>query len=672
MSNRISNYWSSPLAICIFLVAIVWAVFGQTRGHDFINYDDDLYVYDNPQVMSGITLPGMKWAFTGSHAQNWHPLTTISHMLDCQIYGAKPAGHHLTNVALHSLAVVLLFLVLRQMTGALWRSAFVATLFAIHPLHVESVAWVAERKDVLSGVFFMLTLGAYAHYARKPTGAGYLAVLILFACGLMSKSMLVTLPFVLLLLDYWPLGRFTDQTAIANRKKSASWWERQSVSTRLILEKLPLLALSVAASVVTLLIQSHDATFGSAPLPLRIYNASVSAITYIGQMIWPWRLAPFYPYPSGRLSILVPVFALAGLVFITYKAWVLRNRYPYFIVGWFWYLGMLVPVIGIIQTGLQAHADRYTYLPHIGLYLLVTWAFADFAANWSYRLVVSGVASAVVIIALSVAAWKQTSHWKNSETLWTHALAVTSRNDVAHLNLGVVFLEDGRLAQAIANFRAAIEIRPDNEKAHLNLGAAFLKEGRLDEAIANFRAAIEIRPEYAKAHSNLATALMRQGNAGEAFLQWQKSLQLQPENVIARDNLGLALARQGRMRDAMAQWQESLKYDRDDRYAQNKLAWVLATAPDPSLRDGVRAVQLAERALQLSAQQNAAVFQTLAAAYAETGRFPLAIEAAKRGLELATEQKDFALAAELRQRISVLETNTPIRDSALETSTTSP
>ena len=631
--------------ICVFLAVITWLVFGQTLGHDFVNYDDDVYVYENPRVMSGITAQGLKWAFTRGHGYNWHPLTTISHMLDCQIYGVKAAGHHFTNVALHSVAVLLLFLVLRQMTGGpgrtgnIWRNAFVAALFAIHPLHVESVAWIAERKDILSAVFFMLTLGAYAHYVRKATVIRYVTMSILFACGLMSKPMLVTLPFVLLLLDYWPLGRFTVRAATTNTAKPPSWWDRQSILPRLILEKLPLFALAAVSSIVTILIQRHGITpFERLPLPLRIYNASVSGITYIRQMIWPWRLAPFYPYPSGRLSILVPVFAIAVLVFVTYQAWALRKQHPYFITGWFWYLAMLLPVIGIFQVGLQAHADRYTYLPHIGLYLLLTWTFVDLTARWHYRFAISGVAATVVIIALSLSAWRQTSHWKNSEALWTHTLAVTSRNDIAHHSLGVIFLERGKLDQAIANLREALEIRGDN----------------------------------AKAHAGLAIALMQNGNASEAFLHWQKSLQLEPGNVFARDNLGVALAQQGRTREAVAQWQESLKYEPDDESAQNKLAWVLATAPDPSLRDGARAVQLAERVLQLSGYGKAVVFRTLAAAYAETGRFRAAIEIAKRGLQLATEQKDSALADELRKNISLFENNVPLRDGSLRTSLTSP
>ena len=631
-SGRNSNHPWITVAICAFLVAIVWLVFGQTLRHDFVNYDDDVYVYDNPRVMNGITASGLESAFTRSHGYNWHPLTTISHMLDCQIYGAKAGGHHFTNVALHSIAVLLLFLVFRQMTGTLWRSAFVAALFAIHPLHVESVAWIAERKDVLSAVFFMLTLGAYARYARKPTTMRYVTMSVLFACGLMSKPMLVTLPFVLLLLDYWPLGRFNVPATSDRNTKRTSWWYRQPIVTRLILEKLPLFALAAASSITTILVQRHGITsFERLSLSLRISNALVSYITYIFQMIWPSHLAVFYPYPAGSLSTWVSALAIAVLAVITLAAWFLRKACPYFITGWFWYLGMLVPVIGLFQVGLQGHADRYSYLPHIGLYVVVTWAFSDLTARWSHRSAISGVIAAAVIIVLSFSAWKQTSYWKDSETLWTRALAVTSRNDIAHHELGVALSQRGQLQEAIANFRDAIAIRPNN----------------------------------AKAHASLATALMKEGNADEAFSHWQESLRLEPGNVNARDNLGVALALQGRAHEAVAQWEQSLKYDSDDGSAQNKLAWVLATAPDPALRDGERAVRLAERVLQISGQRKAVVFQTLAAAYAETGRFSAAIDTARRGLQLATEQNNAGLVDDLKKNISLFESNVPVRDDTL-------
>src|SRR5262245_32761741 len=385
-------------AICVALACLTWLVFGRTLWHDFINYDDPHYVYENTRITSGLSISGIAWAFTHIHALNWHPLTTISHMLDCQLYGVKAGWHHFTNVFLHTLAAILLFLALQVMTGAVWRSAFVAMVFAIHPLRVESVAWIAERKDVLSGVFFMLTLLAYVNYVRSPRIRRYLMVLFLFGCGLMSKPMLVTLPFVLLLLDYWPLERIKGQ-----------WWER-------IAEKLPSIVLSAASSVITFLIQK-SAVGHTDELPIleRINNAVVSYVLYIWQMIWPVNLAVFYPHPENRLPVWEIVCCLVVLICITLTAIALRKQRPYLITGWLWYLGMLVPVIGLVQVGWQGRADRYTYLPQIGLYIAVTWAVADLAALYRYQRATLGVAALLVISALTSCAWVQTSYWRDSE-----------------------------------------------------------------------------------------------------------------------------------------------------------------------------------------------------------------------------------------------------------------
>src|SRR6266542_5637271 len=353
---------------CIFLVAITWLVFGQTVRYDFVNYDDNEYVYANPNIAHGLTINGVVHAFSGKHSANWHPLTTLSHMLDCQLWGLRAGGHHLTNIVLHTIAVVLLFLVLQQMTGAIWRSAFVAAVFAIHPLRVESVAWIAERKDVLSGVFFMLTLLAYAYYARLPGVGRYLVVVSLFGCGLMSKPMLVTSPFVLLLLDYWPLDRVKGQL-----------WKR-------LAEKIPLLALSAVSSITTFLVQK-GAVGRTEELPIleRINNAIVSYVLYIWQLLWPVNLAVFYPHPENRLPLWEIVSCLLLLICITVVAIALRKQRSYLITGWFWYLGMLVPVIGLVQVGWQGHADRYTYLPQIGLYIALTWGVADLTALYQHR-----------------------------------------------------------------------------------------------------------------------------------------------------------------------------------------------------------------------------------------------------------------------------------------------
>src|SRR5437762_4869514 len=420
------------LTICLFLAAITWLVFGQTLNHEFVNYDDEIYVYENAKVTAGLSLQNAFWAFTHTVCNNWHPLTIISHMLDCQLYGQRPAGHHFTNVLLHTVAVVLLFLVLQQMTGALWQSAFVAAVFAIHPLHVESVAWVAERKDVLSGVFFMLTLLAYIRYARAPSTWRYLIVTFVFALGLMSKPMLVTVPFVLLLLDYWPFRRIADQRSHPGHQLLS-----------LLVEKIPLIALSAVSSTVTFLAQ-RGALGWTEQLPMlsRFNNAIVAYIIYMRQMFWPAGLAVFYPHPENRLPPWEISLALSVLIGITVAAVILRKKAPYLITGWFWYLGMLVPVIGLVQVGWQGHADRYTYLPQIGLYIAGTWAFADLTASWRRRRVLLGAAALLVIGALSCSASIQTSYWRNSETLFTHALAVTKHNDVAENNLGIIFLQN--------------------------------------------------------------------------------------------------------------------------------------------------------------------------------------------------------------------------------------
>ena len=389
MQTTPNRCWLS-VSICLSLAVLTWIVFGQTLWHDFINYDDPRYVYENAKITGGLSISGISWAFTHIHSLNWHPLTTISHMLDCQLYGLKAGWHHFTNVLLHTLAAMLLFLTLQRMTGAVWQSAFVAAVFAIHPLRVESVAWVAERKDVLSGVFFMLTLLAYANYVRVPRVRGYLVVVLLFACGLMSKPMLVTLPFVLLLLDYWPLDRIKGQL-----------WKR-------VAEKIPLIVLSAVSSVITFLVQK-GAVGQTEELPIfeRINNAVVSYVLYIWQMLWPVNLAVFYPHPENRLPLWEIVCCLLVLMCITVAAIALRTRRPYLFTGWLWYLGMLVPVIGLVQVGWQGRADRYTYLPQIGLYIAATWAVVDLTVLYRYRRAILSTAAILVIAALSSCTWVQ-------------------------------------------------------------------------------------------------------------------------------------------------------------------------------------------------------------------------------------------------------------------------
>jgi protein O-mannosyl-transferase len=614
--------------ICVGLVILTWAVFIQTLRYDFVNYDDPHYVYQNTRIISGINVANVAWAFTHVHSENWHPLTTITHMLDCQLHGLNAGWHHFTNVFLHCLAVVLLFVALERMTGALWRSAFVSAVFAVHPLHVESVAWISERKDVLSALFFMLTLLAYLHYTRAPSIGRYVTVGLVFAFGLMAKPMLVTLPFVLLLLDYWPLGRFEARRSNTVRQLK-----------RLVLEKVPLITLSAVSSIVTFLAQ-RGAIGWTEQLPMseRISNAFVAYVVYVRQMFWPARLAVFYPHPENRLPGWEVSLALIVLVGITAAAFVFRKKAPYFVIGWLWYLGMLVPVIGLLQVGWQGHADRYTYLPQIGLYIAVTWAVTDLTRSWRVQRIALAAAAVLIVGALSCRAWLQTSYWRDSETLFTHALAVTTNNDVALNNLGIIFLD----------------------------------KGQLDDAISKLEAAIDLRPENAPAHDNLAKALLKKGQVTEAMVHYRKFLELEPANVEARNTLGTALIQQGHVRDAIDQWQEVLAIQPENGNAASNVAWVFATCPEDSIRDGTRAVELAEKAFRISGGKIPMIYRVLAAAYAENGRFADAIETAQRGAELATSQGNPALAAELESNIALYQSGRPLRDPSITNGSSSP
>jgi protein O-mannosyl-transferase len=422
--------------ICAVLAAMTWLVFGQTLAHDFVNYDDEIYVYENARVASGLSFQNVTWAFTHTVCYNWHPLTVISHMFDCQLYRLKATGHHFTNVVFHTIAVILLFLFLRQTTGAIWRSAFVAAVFAVHPLHVESVAWVAERKDVLSAVLFMLTLGAYTFYVRTLSLKAYLAVLVLFALGVMAKPMLITVPFLLLLLDHWLLQRLPAATST---KSSQDRGVKGAANVRrILLEKIPLLIVAAGVGVATVIAQHHliDPIDKLSALE-RLGNAAVATVVYLRQLVLPIGLSVFYPHPRHSLSVAEIAASVFVLVAISAAAWVVRRKHPYVVTGWCWFLGMLVPVIGIVQVGTQAHADRYTYLPHIGLYIALTWLITDVSVAWRNRHIVWAAAMGLILITLMGCAWKQTTYWRDSRSLWDRALAVNPANDTAHNGLAM-------------------------------------------------------------------------------------------------------------------------------------------------------------------------------------------------------------------------------------------
>ena len=607
------------VGISIFLIALTWAVFGQTGRYQFVNYDDPLYVLDNAHVRAGLTWRGIEWAFTHVHSQNWHPLTTISHMLDCQLFGVNPGAHHLMNVFFHSIAAVLLFALLAQITDRVWLGGFVAAAFAIHPLRVESVAWIAERKDVLSGVFFMLTLIAYVAYTRKRTVGRYLTMSILFACGLMSKPMLITTPLILLLLDYWPLTRCQPPARQSGYGGGARSEDRgQKISsprwTKLVVEKVPLFALSIGSCVATLWAQNF--ALGSTeflPLRWRITNAVFSYFEYVRQMCFPVDLIPFYVHPESRLEMWRLLLAATILIALTAIVFMRRRKNPYLIVGWFWYLIMLIPVIGIVQVGLQGHADRYTYLPQIGLDVALVWLIWDLTKSWRQQKILLSATATIVLGTLSILSWKQTMHWRDTEALWRHTLAVTPDSDVAHAGLGGILFVRGQIDESIDHYERALRLRDGNVAAHFGLGRALAAKQKTDAAIFHF----------------------------------QKALGIQPDYIGASNDLGVLFASKGEIKEAVAAWEQSLSFDPDNADAANNIAWVRATAADADLRDGRQALELAQRALRAGGE-NPVVLRTLAAAQAENGQFAGAIATCQRGEELARRDGDSAMVESLR------------------------
>jgi Flp pilus assembly protein TadD len=660
------------IVIYLFLIAISLAVFAQTLRYDFVNFDDDLYVYNAPAIQAGLTVKGLALAFTRPHARNWHPLTTISHMLDCQLFGLKAGGHHATNVLLHTIAVLLLFRVLRQMTGAVWKSATVAALFAVHPLHVESVAWVSERKDVLSAVFFLLMLGAYFRYTRARSVTRYLAVAVLFVAGLMSKPMLISAPVILLLLDYWPLSRFEQRSLTNDRAKIAKSDDQWRVIRDLFLEKVPLLVISAGSCVITFVLQKR-ATGAIPPLPFlwRMQNAVATYVTYVWETLWPTRLAVFYPHPNDTLTIWEILLAIGLLLAMTIPAIVFRRKRPYLFTGWFWYVGMLVPVVGFVQVGEQGHADRYTYLPHIGLFLLAVWLVADVTAVSQRRSrVVVPAAAVIIVVALGWAAFIQTSYWRNSETLWTHTLAVTSNNDIAHNNLGYLCSDRGELDKAISHFETALRIRSSKRDPHYSVGSAFVqvnladalsRKGQPDEAIVHYEEAIKSQPNYADAYYNRGNILFAEGRVEEAMADWEKTLQIRPNDADAHTCLGNALLRRGSLKEAVAQYENAIALAPEDPHSRINIAWVFATAPDASIRDGIKAVEFAQQAMELSGGNDPKFLRTLAAAYAESGRFSEAITTAKQAIMTATMQGKAGLAHVLDGDVGLYRAHVPLR-----------
>jgi tetratricopeptide (TPR) repeat protein len=700
---------------CVCLALAVLALYWPLTRYGFVNFDDDEYVTANPHVLGGPTANAIKWAFTTGHASNWHPVTWLSHMLDCQLFGAGNAGAmHLVNVLFHTANSVLIFLLLRRATGSEYRSLCAAALFAFHPLHVESVAWIAERKDVLSTLFWILATWYYVSYAITSRRLNYWCALLFFAIGLMAKPMLVTLPAMFLLLDYWPLKRFSTQKL-----------------NSLVIEKLPFFFLALASSVVTFLVQKQVAIvkLDQLSLLLRIANATTTYIAYLGKTFWPAKLVFFYPHPITHSSYEVILSALA-LVVITAGVWLLRHRSPYLLFGWFWYLGTLVPVIGLVQVGSQEMADRYTYVPLIGIFVGLVWGLSDCFDRLAAGRMYAAPVAAFALVSCAIVTANQIRYWKDSVTLFEHALAFTRKNLVANINIGAAYMLQGRNTEALQHYLAALQIKPDNAKAQYNLGVALASLGRTDEAVKHYRIALLIDPSYTKSLKALGDSLLARGNISEALMHYKSVLQIdpnnsavhlvlgntllgagdtpggiehlrevtnvQPSNFEAHLNLASALASEGKLEEAIANYQTALRLDPNSALAHyqfgsallnarrekealrelhealrlspesaltlDKLGWILSTSSDASLRNGKEAIALAERACQLTKNSNPITLSTLSAAYAEDGQFERAIAIAEKSKSLVDALKKPKLFDLIKRQLSFYADHRPFRN----------
>ena len=628
--------------IYIGLALATIIAFEPLRHNEFVNYDDYEYITENPQVKSGINRESFIWAFNAQEKSgNWHPLTWLSHMLDCELFEINPLWHHLISLLFHTVNTLLLFWVLNKMTGAVWPSVFVAAAFALHPLHVESVAWAAERKDVLSGFFWMLTIIAYLWYAERGGIVKYLLVVLSFCLGLMAKPMVVTLPFVLLLLDYWPLRRFgwegRNRREVLWQSHSAKVSCQKATMYRLIGEKIPLFVLVAASCVVTYIVEQSGVPADSqenVSLNLRMANAPVSYISYIGKMIYPSRLAVLYPHPGDSLQawqVIVSVVILTGISAVTIYA---GRRRRYLAVGWLWYLGTLVPVIGLVQVGSQAMADRFTYLPSIGIFILVAWGASELFAKLRYRRVVLVIMASVVLAVLLICTRTQVGYWQNSFALFEHSLAVTKNNHIIHKNYGNALYEKGRLDQAVAHYAEALRIAPGYLVARLNIGMIFLKQQRFDEAIAQFNKVLQLKPDHPEAHFGLGAALAEQGKYDDAVKHFNKALQGKLNKPEVYHYLGLAYQRQGKYDLAIQNYNEALRINPRYLTARMNIGMVLL-----GQKRFDEAVECFNGVLRLEPNWPD-VYYYLGLAYAWQGKYEQAIENYNAAIRLKPDYPD--------------------------------
>jgi len=617
--DKFLKRWWHELAICLFLIVSSLAVYGQIVNHDFVNYDDPKYITENQHVRVGLTWEGIVWSFTFSDKEKtyWHPLTWLSHMLDCELYGLNPIGHHWTNLLFHITNTLLLFFIFRKMTGAVWPSAFVAALFALHPLNVESVAWASERKNVLSTFFWMLTVFGYDYYCRRPGFLRYLLILFVFALGLLAKPVLVTLPCVLLLLDYWPLERFQFGQVRVNGNEKANlptYSSKGSFFPRIFLEKVPffvLSGLSICLSAFSLQHQGALISTESVPMKLRMANALVSYVRYMEKLIWPQDLAVLYLFPKHMLPVWQVVGAGLLLICIFVLVILTLKRMPYLSVGWLWYVGTLVPVIGLVQGGIwPAMADRFTYIPLTGLFIVITWGISDLFLKWRYRVVLLSVFAGIVLLVLVVCTFFQVGHWKDTVTLFENAVRVTDNNGPAHNNLGnalsaqgefekahfhlqtalkinprdamVVFnlgknrYDQGNIEEAIDYYNKTLKINPGHAGAHNNLGSLLAEKGEFDEAVFHFQAALKTKPDFSDARNNLATALSAQGKIDKAVLHLNKTLEINPEDAVAHMIFGNLLMVQDKLDEAMTYFAETVRIKPDHAEAYDAIGCILA------------------------------------------------------------------------------------------------
>ncbi len=663
-----------PLTISLLLALATLLIFAQVGGHEFLSYDDNLYVTDNQTVLGGLSWNNVAWAFTTMHAANWHPLTWLSLMLDVQLFGPRPGALHLVNVLFHTFNAVLLFLILVRMTGAQWRSAFVAALFALHPLHVESVAWVAERKDVLSVFFGLLTIWAYLRYTNRPGLLRYAWVVLLFVLSLLSKPMLVTMPFLLLLLDYWPLGRIEGRhkpvPGTVPVRQQASW-------TRLIAEKVPLLVLCAASSIVTVVAQKHSEAMSdllSLGLSVRLANAAVGYTRYLGKTFWPVSLSVFYPHPGAALPMWESAGAVFLLLLITTLVLLRLRRSPWLAVGWFWFVGTLVPVIGLVQVGAQSIADRYTYFPLIGIFITMAWEAPELLKGQRVGPRALGTASLLVILVLSGLTWRQLGFWESDETLFRHAISVTKDNCVAQAslaeallrkgdleeayglfqktlqlcpkdyqswyNLGVLQKDRGELPNAEYSLREALRLKPGYTMAWSNLGAVYLASDRVPEAIDALLEAARQAPEDASIQFNLGSVYGKTGRVAEAIGAYREAVRLKPDYAAAWNNLGIAYKNLGRISEAAAAFRQAAQIRSDDPVAWYNLGILYAKS-----RDFAGAVESFREATRLG-PDHAASWHQLGLAYLSLGRRQEALEVMQ-----TLQSLDVGMAEDLRRRI---------------------